>query len=346
MTRRICAHACALLLVMSMPLWAAETSPPTDEVLLKNGSRIIGIVISSRDGVITIDTDFAGTLSIQSEDVQSMRSQGSLVVQMADGRIFENEPVVIEAEQVTITEGGGVEHNYPLADVLLVNPEPWELGKGYKATGNVSFAFVMQRGNTESDELDYRLESIWRSLKDRYTVRFDGEFDESKDVKIAENWKMVGKYDYFLDGPWYAGVNVSAESDEFRDLDLRYYVGPYVGRQFYDQPIFSLEGEFGLAYVNENFATAEDDEYPGANWSIRIASNYLGSDSKLYLNHDALWNLDETSDIVLNTAIGLSFPLLGSLEAAAEILYEYDSGALDGIEELDETYNFRIGYTW
>ncbi len=346
MTGRGLVLASALLFGMCMPLFAAETAAPMDEVLLKNGSRIFGSVTASRDGVVTIDTDFAGTLSIKTEDIQSMRSQDSLVVQMADGQVFENKPIVIEGEQLTVIQGDGLEQNYALADVLLVNPEPWELGNGYKATGNVSFAFVLQRGNTESDELDYRLESIWRSVRDRYTVRVDGEFDESKDVKIADNWKLVGKYDYFLDGPWYTGINVSAESDEFRDLDLRYYVGPYIGRQFYDQPIFSLEGELGLAYVSEDFATAEDDEYPGANWSIRIASNYLGSDSRLYLNHDAIWNLDETSDIVLNTAIGLSFPLLGSLEAAAEILYEYDSGALDGIEELDETYNFRIGYTW
>ena len=336
----------ALICSVSVFASAAETTATLDEILLKNGSRVLGTVTSSRDGVVTIDTNFAGTLSINNDEIQSMQTQNSLVLQMADGQIIENKPVAIENEQVTISGGSGDQLNYPLADVLLVNPEPWELGQGYKATGNVSFAFVMQRGNTESDELDYRLESIWRSLRDRYTIRIDGEFDESKDVKIADNWKLVGKYDYFMDGPWYTGINFVVESDEFRDLDLRYYVGPYIGRQFYDQPIFSLEAELGASYVSEDFATAEDDEYPGANWSVRIASNYLGGDTSLYSNHDALWNLDETSDIVLNTAFGLSFPLLGSLEAAAEILYEYDSGAIPGIEKLDETYNFRIGYTW
>ena len=34
------------------------------------------------------------------------------------------------------------------------------------------------------------------------------------------------------------------------------------------------------------------------------------------------------------------------VEAAAEVLWEYDSGAVEGVEELDETYSFRIGYTW
>ena len=33
-------------------------------------------------------------------------------------------------------------------------------------------------------------------------------------------------------------------------------------------------------------------------------------------------------------------------EAAAEILWEYDSGAVDNVDEMDETYSLRIGYTW
>ena len=41
----------------------------------------------------------------------------------------------------------------------------------------------------------------------------------------------------------------------------------------------------------------------------------MGGGTKLYMNHDAVWNLDTTTDIIANTAFGLSFPLLGQLEA-------------------------------
>lgn len=325
---------------------AEEGTAPQGEILLKNGSRVIGTVTASRDGVVTVETGFAGTLSIKSEEIQSMQTEGNLVVQMADGHVFKDRPITIEDEMVVVTEGNGDQLSYPMADVLLVNPEPWELGDGYKPTGDISFAWGLQRGNTDTDELDYRLESIWRSLEDRYTVRMNGENDKTNGIANADNWKIVGKYDYFLEDRWYAGVNMSASQDKFADLDLRYYVGPYMGRQFYTESIFTLEGELGLSYVNEDFSTAEDQDYPGANWSLRMASDYLGGGSSLYLNNDGIWNLDETSDIIFNVRFGLSFPLLGNLEAAAEILYEYDTGAVEGVEELDETYNFRIGYTW
>jgi len=336
------------LLVFSMftSAVAEESAAPQDEILLKNGSRVLGTVTAARDGVVTIDTDFAGTHSIASEEIQSMKTERDLVVQMSDGKVFRDHPIVRDEESMVVTAASGDQLSYAVTDILVVNPEPWELGEGYKWSGNVSFALKRERGNSDTDELDYAAESIWRSLEDRFTVRLNGQVDEANDVKSADDWKIIGKYDYFLDDPWYTGVNIAAESDEFADLDLRYYLGPYVGRQFYTESIFTLEGELGMAYVNEDFATAEDQDYLGANWSVRLSSDYLGGDSRLYINHDGIWNLDETSDLILNTTFGLAFPLLSNFEAAAEILWEYDSGSVEGVEDLDETYNFRIGYTW
>ena len=40
--------------------------------------------------------------------------------------------------------------------------------------------------------------------------------------------------------PDYWGILAAAEKDKFRDLDLRYMVGPYIGRQFFEAPVFAL----------------------------------------------------------------------------------------------------------
>ena len=44
--------------------------------------------------------------------------------------------------------------------------------------------------------------------------------------------------------------------------------------------------------------------------------------------------------------MGLRFPLFLGLEAAAEASADYDGGAPEGKEKLDETLKFRVGYTW
>ncbi len=322
---------------------ATEPAPAPDRIVLSNGSTILGTVTATRDGVVTVETDFAGTLSIAQDQIVAMTTAGSAVMMLADGEVLEEQPIVIEEGQLVT----GSARSFALADLAVVNPEPYELGNGYKWTGLANLALSLERGNSDTDEIDFRLDTQWLSDDDRYTVLINGEFDEANDQKIADNWSATAKYDYFLEAEnWYVGANASAEQDEFADLDLRYYIGPYVGHRFFDTDPLFLEAELGLAYVNENFIVAEDQDYPGANWAVNASSNYLGGESRLYLNHVGIWNLDETSDLILNTTFGLSFPLLFNFEAAAEVLLEYDSGAVEGVEELDETYSFRIGYSW
>jgi hypothetical protein len=49
--------------------------------------------------------------------------------------------------------------------------------------------------------------------------------------------------------------------------------------------------------------------------------------------------------LTLSGERGSSFPLMGDLEAAAEMLFEYDAGFVKNTDELDHAYQVRIGYT-
>ena len=324
----------------------AGSAIAADEIVLKNGSRILGTVTGVRDGVVTVDTEFAGTLKVKQDQVESLSSGEPIVLKLADGTVVEESSLRVEGETLLLAADSAPVATYPLAELAITNPQPWELGQGYRWTGQVSLALEMQRGNTDTDELDYGIESIWRSLEDRYTLRFDGEDDEANGIKNAENWTALGKYDRFLEGPLYWGVNASSEHDKFSDLDLRYYVGPYIGRQFHERPLLTLSAEVGGVYVDEDYIVAEDQDYLGMNWSVDATSNYISEDSQLYLKHTGIWNLDQTEDIILNLTLGLSFPLLFNIDGAAEILLEYDSGLPPEVESVDQTYRFRVGYSW
>ncbi|MFV0277576.1 MAG: YdiY family protein [Parahaliea sp.] len=326
---------------------AAETgSALTDEIVLVNGSRVLGTITATRDGVVTMETEFAGVLSIAQDKIQSMHTGRPVVMKLGDGTVVENQPIVTQDSELVLPASLTTGSSYSLADLAVMNPEPWELGQGYRWTGLVSAALTMQDGNTDSKEFDYRLESVWRSLRDRFTITGTGEMDEANSQKNAENWKLIGKYDYFLDGPWYTGINAGVEADKFADLDLRYYIGPYIGRQIFEAPELTLAVEGGAVYVNEDYIVADDEEYPGLNWTVNASSNVLGGESRLYLSHNGILNLDDAGDLIMNTTLGLAFPLMYNIEAAAELVLQYDSGVPDDVEEVDQTYRFRIGYVW
>ena len=325
---------------------AAEEPAATDEIQLKNGSRVIGKVTDIRDGVVTLETDFAGTLSVALDQVVTMTTSEDTVLLLADKTVIKEQGIEIRDARLIVGEPGAPVESIALDQILVSDPADWELGKGYNWTGLVSAALTVQRGNTDSDELDFKLESYWRGLDDRFTLKADAELDKSNGVKNADNWSVQGKYDYFISEHTYWGAALSVEADEFKDLNERLVVGPYIGHDFFTDPLFTFTAEAGVSYVKEDFEIAPDNEYPAANWFLRSTSDYLGGDSQLYFEQRGLWDLDDTTDVVIDSTFGLAFPLLWSLEAAAEILWEYDSGAVEGVEELDETYRFRIGYSW
>ncbi len=337
-TARRVALLLSLFFLPSINAWSV------DRVQLRDGSVVFGTFKDADAGKVKIETAFAGTLEIDQAEIVGMDVQSDLVLQMDDGSVLETPRLQVDGEQLKLEQQA--QQTYALAQLTRINPEPWELGNGYNFAGLASVAFNSQRGNTDLDEFDYRVEMLWESLKDRYRLDGFGEIDEAQGVKNAENWTVRGRYDRVQTGNWYWGGGATFEQDTFADLDLRSTIGPYLGRKFYTEPVFQLEAETGLAYISEDFATAEDREYIGTTWDVHMSSNYLGGDSRLYLDHRGVWNLDEPENVVLNTTLGLAFPLFGGLEGAAEVTWDLNTGAVDGTEELDETYRLRLGYSW
>lgn len=338
-----------LLAAVFLPLTAASNVNAnakafTDTIELQNGSVIIGRFVDADKGKVTLETDFAGTLNIEQSKIRAMRVNSELVLQLDDGSVVETSTLNVENQ--TLTVGVENDRDYSIGELTRINPEPWELGRGYRHRGLASSSFSLQRGNTVLDEFDYEVESRWRGLKDRYTFQVDGEIREANGNRTAENWMIAGKYDRFQVGAYYWGMAASAEENRFADLDLRTRIGPYVGRSLFENTPFVLELESGLSQVNEDFATAEDRSYVGLTWSVRSESEYFGNDSRLYVDHSGVANLDARGDLILNTTFGMAFPLIGRVQGATEVVLNYNSGAVAGTEELDQTYRFRLGYSW
>ena len=341
-------HACrhALPALLLLPLFAVAAVAAPDRIALKNGSTILGTVTDAESGRLVVETDFAGTIKIAQEQIENLQTETPMSLQLADGTVLESSPLRVENERLVLNTPEN-EETYALTDLVRVNPEPWEVGEGYRWTGLASAGLSLAQGNTENSELDYKAESTWTSLRDRLSLSLIGEYDEVNGAKNAQNWIARGKYDRFLNGsPWYAGANLSFEQDEFADTELRTYAGPYLGRKLFTDPAFSLEAEGGLSYVWEEFFVAEDNDYPAATWTLAASSSALGDGTRLYFNQTGLWGLTDGSDVLLNSTAGLSFPLLLNIEGSAEIIWKYDLGAVENVEKLDQTYRFRLGYRW
>ena len=93
------------------------------------------------------------------------------------------------------------------------------------------------------------------------------------------------------------------------------------------------------------FDVAEDDDYWGANWELRLSSDII-PDTLLYAQADGVVNFNHIDRQLFNSSIGVSLPILYGLKAGAEVRCEYNGGAVEGVDELDETYKAKLGYFW
>jgi len=341
---RCSSGAIAALVAVLFAVGAAATEP--DRIELKNGSTVLGEVVDAENGTLSLETDFAGTIEIRLNQIASMYTEKPMTLQMADGSIVEARPLAVEDAKLVLPEASEEDSEYALSQLVRVNPQPWETGDGYRWTGLASGSLVAQRGNSETDELDYNIESRWTGLVDRYSARVFGQLREVNGTRSAENITGTAKYDRFLEDDWYWGMSASAERDQFSDIDLRAYVGPYLGKTFDQAPFYTLEAELGVSYVSEQFTSSPDQEYPGAIWTLDATSSYFGNDLRIYVRQNGIWDLKNTTEVVVNSTAGMSFPLIAAIEGSAEITWEYDSGAVSDVEELNQIYRFRIGYRW
>jgi len=318
-----------------------------DELVMKNGSRLIGKLVSASESEVIFDTPFAGQLKIKQANIVSVVADQKVTLMMKDGTVYRDKQIVTREKRMLMMAAGQQPVVFDVADMALVNPEPWRIGDGYKWFGQVNSALAMERGNTDTDELDIDFESIWRSLEDRYTLRGAWELDETNGVENKDASKVRGKYDRFSqhNPDDYLGFQLALEQDKFADLNLRTTVGPYLGRQFFDTPLLVMHAELGLVFVEEDYNEAPDDDYWGSNWEVRLSSDIF-PDTEFYVQADGVINFSHLERQLVNTTIGIGLPIVYGLKAGAEIKYEYYGGAVQDVDKLDETYQLKFGYSW
>ena len=370
--RRI--HAIALfalfILPMSSPGWSdsdlseASESPAPARIELVDQSVIYGEITDIHDGELYVATELMGDVIIALSSILYLESNKDIELLTTEQEMLALSSLVVVDGEVVLEDAD----NLALDQLDVANPEEWEQGHGYHITGRVTSAIEYNRGNTETDKLNLDAESILESRRDRITLRADYEdssalvldTDDDGNPKLdadgnamktsqatADNWRVEGKYDYFLSDPRnYLGLNVGFHADQFADMDRRTYASAYYGRKILTRETPTFDAELGLSYVDTDFVVSDDESYTGVTINLTGEAQLFDSRVTLYFRQANIINTDSAEKSIYRTKVGLRFPLFLGLEAAAEATADYDGGAADGKEKLDETLKFRIGYTW
>jgi len=328
-----------LALAFSVPIAQA------DQILLANGDRLTGKVVSKSDDILKFHTEYAGEINVQWKDVVSITTDAPVTIlspggELQTGRLEKTPSGVLEL----ISEGRSRE--LKLADIEHINPPPHVSGTGVTYSGHVDLAANASRGNTDDGRLYGEAEFKARAKTYRYRLFGRAEQKEESGATTAQNYFVSGERDNVIDDDRFWYVRALIEHDEFKDLKLRAAAGAGLGIQIIDtsKTQFSVRG--GLDYVLARRDVVPDETYPAFGWGIDYSHWFLRDRLEFFFNQGGLASLTSEGDVSLRTRTGVRLPLGSGLSANAQLNVDYEGDPGPGNDTTDTQIFLGLGYNF
>lgn len=333
------ALACVLFtLTVYRPLLA-------DEVVMKNGDRLSGQIVKMENRALTVKTSYAGDISVQWDQVASVRTDSVVHVILEDKTAAHGIVETTDTGELQLkTDTLAQPLQFSIDRVAGINP-PSEPPMKFK--GRVNAGMDVKKGNTDTEahHVDGELEA--RTEKNRYTFGGEANREEESGEETADNWLLYTIYDHFLTQKWFFYTNANFEQDDFKDLNLRTIIGAGSGYQFFESEIINLSIRGGIAYVNEDYSVADqDDSYSAGQWNVKYDHYFFNKLIQFFHHHDGIVSLEDAKDLLIRTRTGLRIPLLKRFNATVQYNWDWDNTPAPGNDRVDERYLFTLGYGW
>jgi len=331
----------ALLAVcLSASSWALA-----DQLVLNNGDTLRGKIVSMADGKMVFKSPMLGELKVAMDKVESFSSDKPIKLQLVDGSVVE--PQLEPAESGFVKVKGEAGSHLAINQISGINLEPQ---KAVKWTGKLFAGVNIQKGNTETQDVDIDTKLIRETKGDRVILdaRYEedrSEDDTSGDLTTDKRYYMLGAhYDYFLSERIYLYGDGRTEKENTANLDRRIKLGAGAGYRWVETSRTRFEVESGLSWVSEEFTNNTSDEQYTA---LRLASRLthkLTSDINVFNDAEWLLSLADSNDQLFSMDTGMAYKVNGHLSLEAKLRYDWDKSPATGNDKEDFRYVF--GASW
>jgi len=331
--------------LLSVSLMGVATS---DEVIMQNGDRLSGDVVRQDNGQLQLETEYAGTISIDWEQVHAVNLDEPVPVLLDDEAVIDVARVIRDQDQLQlITPPPSEPMSLPPERVEIVEPEPWEIGDGYRLNGQINLGLQDETGNSESNEIDLDFNLNYRRRRQEWETYGALEYITTRGVKTTENWTLLNKYTRrFRQSPWYGAAWLRFKHDRFADLRLRYLVGPSLGYQFDTRDDIRLSAEIGPVYLHQDFYDYQDSDFWGPGLFIDYEQDLMADRLQFYFSGMGFSAISSQSKDLSVSRSGLRLPLIGGFVGTIEYEIDYDSDPAQATKTTDKTLRFKLGYQW
>ena len=237
-----------------------------DVVETKDGARLTGTIQGIDGGSITLDTAYAGTLTIDASQVasfstdnpvflrlQSGNTMAGVVQSNADGTMsIRNEDGTMSTTMDRVVQSWGIDEEDPRVIAEQTKVRKWQ----YNLAADISG----KGGNIDESSFGFRGTATLEGPDDKLTFYASYFRSEQNDVKTDDETIGGVRYESFVVGDlgWY--TRAEFENDEFENLDLRSTAGGGLTYRFINESNNRLTGRLGAAYRYQSFLDGTDSE--------------------------------------------------------------------------------------
>jgi putative salt-induced outer membrane protein YdiY len=321
-----------------------------DVVETTNGARIVGKITKIHEGVVTINTDFAGDIDIKQALVTKITTDHPVGVRVSDGTRYIGAVVPAPGGGLQVTTKSGAVET-PVSKVVAwwaageEDPDvvalrrKWSYALGVDITGQTGTQSQM------GTEANYRAKLT--GPNDVFQYYADYLRQESEGAVSVDQLKIGVDYaDNFTPlTSWY--VRDEGGFDRVNDISFYDVAAGGYGYDFIKEKDAVLTGRAGLSYRYDRYAPADtpSQSLAGADFELQF-SKKLG---KAQINDrlEFVPAFEDLGNYIINHEFTYDIPITKSLwKLSVGVTNSYNSRPVAGVDTFETIYFTRLVLAW
>ncbi len=326
------------------------SSARADELRLKNGDRLTGVIVSSDGGKIQFIPDFAkgAPITIAQADVATFATTAPTVLKLKDGTVTHQSIRSAADGQVTLAADGPMAtQTLALDQIEKINPAApvpvsWHGALGVNGLYSDSSSTSLLAGFSASATRATANDTLTASVSANFGQQTVGGVTTTN----AENWAVGGKYSYYVFPKVYSYVDLEAAGDHVNFLNLRFTPSAGFGYRWVDAPDFHVTTDAGFSFIYEDYATKpKATENAAVSLSYHIDRSWDAGRIAVFHSLQVLPALTG-SDVLAIADAGVRTALTKSMYSEIKANLNYDSNPAPGSKSTTSQIKIGLGWTY
>jgi putative salt-induced outer membrane protein YdiY len=323
----------AVFLSLAANLCADGATAP-DRLELHGGAVLIGHIESVGHDTLRLQTDYAGTLTIDLEKIQRVAMGTPRELSLPAG-------LVAIKEEPAATAGQSV----PSVPVDPVPTNPYPLLNGWALDGGLNLSG--KSGNSDRLDVTVTVEAELERESDRLNLYGKYAYGTNNGRRSVDEKIGGGRYTNYLYDELGVFVRQELEQDDFEGISVRSTSAAGLIYEFSNDKRLRLEARTGLSYRYEDYIDDGAADFPGmdlgldVNWQFVKWARFKGT-------YSYLPSIRDEDDFIIEQDSGFNFPLDDKKfwKLRFGVSSQYNSKPDLGRNKLDTRYYARLIASW